>query len=133
MKKILFSFLVGALAGAFGFWYLDRGRKKDDLPTAIREELARPVEAVREKAKKAGDAIADTASDTWITTEIKGKLLAQTDLSGFSINVATTDGVVTLSGKVSTQAQIDKAVQTALDTRGVRRVYHTIQLGPSVK
>ena len=133
MKKILFSFLVGALAGAFGFWYLDRGRKKDDLPTAIREELARPVEAVREKAKKAGDAIADTASDTWITTEIKGKLLAQTDLSGFSINVATTDGVVTLSGKVSTQAQIDKAVQTALDTRGVRRVYHTIQLGPSAK
>ena len=130
MKKILFGFLIGALAGAFGFWYLDRGRKKDDLPTALREELARPVEAVREQAKKAGDAIADTATDTRITAEIKARLLAHIDLSGFTINVATTDGVVTLSGKVTTQAQIDKAVQTALDTRGVRKVYHTIQLGP---
>ncbi|NLG60477.1 MAG: BON domain-containing protein [Gammaproteobacteria bacterium] len=60
--------------------------------------------------------------DTWITTKVKSSLLADTDVSGLEINVETVNGVVTLSGQVDEQMQIDRATAIARDIEGVTEV-----------
>ena len=61
-------------------------------------------------------------TDTWITTKVKADLLATENVSGLDIKVETVDGVVTLTGAVTSQAQKDKAVEVAKQIKGVKRV-----------
>ncbi|NLG59318.1 MAG: BON domain-containing protein [Gammaproteobacteria bacterium] len=60
--------------------------------------------------------------DTWITTKVKSSLLADSDVSGLEIEVETVNGVVTLSGDVDEQVQIERATQIARDIEGVTEV-----------
>ena len=60
--------------------------------------------------------------DTWITTKVKSALLADTDVSGLAIDVETVNGVVTLAGRVDSQAQVDHASRIARDIEGVVNV-----------
>src|SRR5207247_892601 len=96
----------------------------------IKEELARTSMVVREKAKSVGAAISDATANTRTTAAIKAKLLAEPGLSSLNINVDTSDGLVTLSGTVSSHEQIAKAVRLALDTDGVVKVVSTLQIKP---
>jgi hyperosmotically inducible protein len=57
--------------------------------------------------------------DTWITTKVKGKLLANRQVEGSEVDVDTLDGVVHLSGALGSQAEIDKVVEIARSTEGV--------------
>lgn len=61
-------------------------------------------------------------SDTWITTKVKADLLASSDVAGLDIGVETTNGIVSLSGDVESQAQIDRAKAIAGEIEGVQRV-----------
>jgi len=97
-------------------------------PEDIREELSEQGEIVRRKARDVGEALTDTATDARITTTIKARLAADPDLSAFSVSVSTTDGKVTLSGKVKSAELVGKAVALALETDGVREVASTIQV-----
>jgi len=60
--------------------------------------------------------------DTWITTKVKASLLADDDVAGLKVDVETVNGVVTLSGDVASQAQIDEARRIAGDIKGVVEV-----------
>ncbi|GGK14745.1 BON domain-containing protein [Luteimonas terricola] len=60
--------------------------------------------------------------DTWITTKVKSSLLADPDVAGLQIDVETLNGVVTLSGDVASQAQIDEALRIATEIEGVTDV-----------
>lgn len=60
--------------------------------------------------------------DTWITTKVKSNLLANQDVAGLDISVETVNGVVSLAGEVSTQAEADRAVAIAQEIEGVTRV-----------
>lgn len=71
---------------------------------------------------KANEESAQPVSDSWITTKVKADLLVTEETKGFDINVTTTNGVVTLSGKLDTQAQIEKAVAVARSIKGVKSV-----------
>jgi osmotically-inducible protein OsmY len=77
-----------------------------------------PAKAHAEQSRDAGEVI----TDGWITTKVKSKLLANTDVSGLDITVETRDYVVHLSGEVESQAQFDIAVQLATETEGVVEV-----------
>jgi hypothetical protein len=103
--------------------------KIGDLDTDhIRDELARTGKVIRKKAEQAGAVISDAAADARITTEIKGKLAVESDLSALKISVNTTDGVVTLSGTVSSTDAIQKAMKIALAVDGVTQVVSTLQV-----
>lgn len=65
---------------------------------------------------------AQPVSDAWITTKVKAELLAAKDVSGLKIDVDTVNGTVQLSGRVDSQAQIDKAKAVAKNVQGVRSV-----------
>jgi hyperosmotically inducible protein len=61
--------------------------------------------------------------DSVITTKIKTKLAAEHLGSAKHISVDTDkDGVVWLSGTANSQAEVDKAVQIARNTEGVKSV-----------
>jgi osmotically-inducible protein OsmY len=65
-------------------------------------------------------------SDSWITTKIKGQMLATEDLKSGSIKVVTENGVVYLMGIV-TQQQADISVDIARQISGVQRVVKIFQ------
>ena len=94
----------------------------------IKDELARTGTVIRKKAQQAGTAISDATADPRITTEIKGKLALESDLSSLKISVNTTGGVVTLSGSVSSHEAIQKAMNLALAVDGVTQVVSTLQV-----
>lgn len=60
--------------------------------------------------------------DTWITTKVKASLLADEDVAGLEIDVETVNGVVTLSGNVESQAQVEEAKRIASNIEGVTDV-----------
>ena len=86
--------------------------------------------AQEEKAKSAGQSIAGAAANARTTTTIKAKFVTEPGLPSFSINVDTTDGLVTLSGKVESHEQVARAVKLALETDGVHKVISTLQIVP---
>ena len=55
------------------------------------------------------------AIDARTTAAIKGKMVANKDLSALSISVNTTGGIVTLSGSVNSTDDISKAMMLAMD------------------
>jgi|SRR5579885_333867 osmotically-inducible protein OsmY len=65
-------------------------------------------------------------SDSWITTKIKGQMLATEDLKSSSIKVLTENGVVYLMGIVSRQ-QAATAVDIARQVSGVQKVIKIFQ------
>lgn len=66
--------------------------------------------------------------DTVITTKVKAAILKHPDLRSSEINVETFKSVVQLSGFVSSQADIDAAVEVARSVAGVSSVRNDMRL-----
>lgn len=64
-------------------------------------------------------------TDTWITTKVKSTLVYSSNVSGTAIKVSTTGGVVTLSGKLGSEAERAQAIELARNVRGVKSVTST--------
>ena len=92
----------------------------------IKDELARTGKIVRRKTHDLGEQVADAATDARIVTAIKAKYAADADLSVWSISVSSDQGRVALSGTISAEENIGKAVALALETDGVRDVTSTV-------
>jgi osmotically-inducible protein OsmY len=60
--------------------------------------------------------------DTVITTKVKADILNEPTLKSREIKVETFKGIVQLSGFVSSQADIKKAVELARSVKGVKSV-----------
>ncbi|MBN2506328.1 MAG: BON domain-containing protein [Verrucomicrobia bacterium] len=152
MKKVFWSFLFGAATGVIGYWYVDHhreealraqqalmehveaaaqsiGKKFEDISAqTVKDQLARSGVYIVEKAKAAGTAVADAATDARITASVKSKLFSEPGFTALSIHVDASGGVVTLSGTAATPEQIARAVELAAGTDGVRRVISTLQI-----
>lgn len=154
--KIVFALILGIILGAGGLWYYNTregranvqaaGDKIEDAaksardtfadklralklrPEDIRDELTRTGQVIRRKTHEAGQAVADATADARTTAVIKGKLVANSDLSALKISVNTTGGVVTLSGSAPSTEAISKAMLLAMETDGVREVVSTLQV-----
>jgi len=66
--------------------------------------------------------------NTVITTKVKAAIFDEPGLKSAEINVETFKGEVQLSGFVSSQANIDKAVEIARKVKGVKSVKNNMQL-----
>lgn len=69
-----------------------------------------------------------TIDDATISTRVKTALLNDPDVGGQRIDVATFNGVVTLSGTVKTAADRDRAVTVARRINGVSDVKTQLQV-----
>jgi osmotically-inducible protein OsmY len=91
-------------------------------------EVAREAGHVaREGTKEAGQLLAQGG----LTAKVKTALLADETVPGTRIDVDTQGAVVTLSGRLGTQAEIDRAVAIARSIEGVERVDNRLSLAPA--
>lgn len=68
------------------------------------------------------------AGDTWITAQVKSRLLAEKYLKSVNYNVETVNGVVYLMGIAQDQDELEKAVYIASRVKGVERVISHVRL-----
>ncbi len=80
-----------------------------------------------------GYGVWDTANDIWITSAVRMRLVADSNVPGLEIDLDSWDGVVTLFGIVSSQDAKAAAEADALKVSGVRRVVNELQVVPSSK
>jgi len=80
-----------------------------------------------------GQGVLDTASDIWITSAVKMRLLADSQTPALDINVDSWAGVVTLFGIVPSQQAKAAAEADARKVSGVKRVENELQVVASAK
>lgn len=128
--RLVLILVVLVAAGAFFFGWWGSGRfGLGDRPATVgttgrvNAEKAKEVGAeigakTAVAANKAGEVIADGA----LTAKIKSKMALDDLVKARSIDVTTTDNIVTLRGTVRSAAEHDRAVQLAKETAGVKQV-----------
>jgi hypothetical protein len=77
------------------------------------------------ESKKKGDG---KSPDSVITGKIKTGFIKDKIVRSRNYNVDTKDGVVTVKGKARTQAELDRALEIAKSTSGVKDVKNEVQL-----
>jgi len=95
---------------------------------AIADELKQTGRVIRRKAGQAARKIEDATEDGRTTAAIKARLALDPTLSALDISVDTTDGRVTLAGKVSSPEDVARAMQIALEQENVTEVVSTLQV-----
>jgi osmotically-inducible protein OsmY len=132
---IVLVVLVGAAAFFLGWWGGDRihlGRQAPAVGTSghIDAEKAREAgAAVGEKTAEAANRASQVLADSGLTAKIKSKMALDDLVQARSIDVSTTNHVVTLRGTVRSVAEHDRAVQLAKETAGVTQVIDKLTVG----
>jgi osmotically-inducible protein OsmY len=67
-------------------------------------------------------------TDSWITTKVKTSLATDPNVKATEVNVETFKGTVQLSGFVSSDAAMRRAVQIARETKGVTSVKNDMRV-----
>jgi hypothetical protein len=94
------------------------GRDAPVDPSKAREAGAKIGEQVATAANAAGELI----EDGQLTAKIKSKMTLDDLVQARTINVDTKDGVVTVKGRVRSDAERQRAIQLARETAGVKAV-----------
>ena len=76
--------------------------------------------------------IGEAASDVWITSKAKVRLMAEPGISPLAVNVDTRNGVVTLFGQVPTEAKKEVAEREVGKISGVKGIENELQVVPDV-
>jgi hyperosmotically inducible protein len=132
-KLLILLVLLCAVAGFFLGWWgaglTAPGRDTVGTMGQTGAERARQVgqdisQKTAEAAKKAEEAVGDGA----LTAKIKAKMALDDTVKALDLNVDTVNGVVTVTGKVRSRAERDRALALARETNGVRTVVDRITL-----
>lgn len=101
--------------------------------TAVKEGTEAGAKEVGDKTEDVGSAVADKAEDAGnkvqdasITAAVKMKLANDETVSASKIDVDTRDGMVTLTGSVSSQTEADRALELARSVSGVKMVHNNL-------
>lgn len=78
-----------------------------------------------------GIARAADTPDAWVTMKTKVSLMTADGIRTSDLNVDTVNGVVTLHGKVATEAEKAKAADVARGIDGVKEVKNLLQIVPN--
>ena len=76
-----------------------------------------------------GRSVRTEPDDLTITARVKTALLNEPDIAAPRIDVQTVNRVVTLSGRVASKQEEQRAIQVARSTAGVVEVKSTLQIG----
>jgi hyperosmotically inducible protein len=134
LRLILVLIIIVAAAGFFFGWYGNGRVHPADHPAAevgtaghIDTSSAERVGAeVGEKTAQAANRAEQVLSDGSLTAKIKSKMALDDTVRARTVDVSTTNHVVTLSGTVRSQAEHDRVVQLARETNGVTRVVDNV-------
>ena len=99
-------------------------------PVQPQPPVQRPEAGTPGPAERTARAVGEAIDDATITARVKAAFVNSEEVKALDIKVETEKGVVQLSGFVSTQAQIDKAVEIAKAVSGVQQVQNKMSLKP---
>lgn len=124
--RTLFIIVLLIIVGYFLLQYANPKTKKN-ADTALKQaynELKQKAkeEKVPEKLEEGAKKVGDMALDASITAAIKAKMAADETVKATDIDVDTKNGIVTLSGTVSSKAEADRAMVIAKEAEGVKSV-----------
>jgi len=88
------------------------------VAAAAEDKANEAADAISKKTVSAGDALGDAA----VTAKVKSALVADRGINALEIEVSTTNGIVTLHGTASSQADSDEAAHIASEVGGVKSV-----------
>jgi len=132
-RLVILLIVLVAVGGFFlGWWGAGAPvPDRDTVATAGQTAADAAKRAGNELGQKAGEA-AKTAqeamSDGTLTAKIKAKMALDDSVKALDLDIDTVDGVVTLTGKVKTRAERERAVALARETNGVRQVVDRLTL-----
>ncbi len=72
--------------------------------------------------------VVDYARDTWISTQLKTKLLLDKEIKAINYNIETVNGVIYMIGIAQDQAELERATNHARTIRHVRKVISHVRL-----
>lgn len=126
-KLVLLVVILVAVGGfLLGWWHGSVPQAdRDAIATAGRQGAERARDAGAELSARAAVAARDAKDalgDGALTAKIKAKMALDDTVKALDLNVDTTNGVVTVSGKVRSAAERDRALALARETDGVRQV-----------
>ena len=135
---VLAVLVIGVAMFFFGYRWGSDGTDVDfsDRPAATTGEGG-PIDTTRarETGAEVGEAVAEGANEAQraaeagtITAKIKAKMALDDRVKAAKIDVDTDGSVVTLSGRVASEAERARAVQLARETDGVRSVVDELTL-----
>jgi len=132
-KLVLLLVILAAVGGYFLGWWSYRPTLPESGAVATAgkagAERAREVGAkVGEKAAVAAQEAKEALGDGALTAKIKAKMALDDSVKALDLNVDTTNGEVTVTGKVRTMAERDRALALARETIGVKRVIDKITI-----
>jgi hyperosmotically inducible protein len=114
-------------AGAVAFAVL--GMTACDRPTTDRGASAPSAAAPAPATRPSNPTVGQGIDDATITAKVKAALVAEKGISSTDIDVDTSKGVVTLTGRVADSAQIERAAQVAKGVDGVTTVQNRLTAG----
>jgi hyperosmotically inducible protein len=136
LRFLVVLFLVGGLAFLLlGYWAGRSTSQTDGAATVgtsgvdterARERAAELGERAAEASAKAGEAVRDAS----MTTKIKAKMTLDDLVKARAIDVTTDGPIVTLGGRVHSQAERERAVRIARETDGVKDVVDRLRVEP---
>jgi len=139
MRLLRFLFVLVLLGGlaflALGYW-AGRSVTRIDGTTTVgttgidtgraRERAAELGERAAVASAKAGETVRDAS----VTTKIMAKMALDDLVKARTIDVTTDGPIVTLSGRVHSQEERDRALRLARETQGVTQVVDRLQVAP---
>ena len=127
-RVVLVLAVVALGTYVLGYWSFDQvrmGSWRGTAPVAgpISPSTARDrMGQIDAQAGKAAQQVGEYVSDAGLTAKIKAKMALDDSVRARTIDVSTTDGVVTLAGTVGSSAERDQAIRLARDTKGIKQV-----------
>jgi hyperosmotically inducible periplasmic protein len=118
-----------------------RGEASSQAQKELTTEYAKDVEGVSEVKNemtvaktpaKTGESFGEKIDDASITAQVKSSLLSHRSTSALKTKVATTDGIVTLSGNARNAAEKALVTKLVTDINGVTSVVNNMTIEPAV-
>jgi hyperosmotically inducible protein len=104
----------------------DRSSATTPPPTTSRAPATTPTTPPPPTADRS---TGQTIDDAGITAKVKTALAAEKDVRAIGINVDTAQGKVTLTGRVASQDEAERALQVARGVEGVKSVDSKLTVG----
>jgi hyperosmotically inducible periplasmic protein len=130
LLRLILIVVIVVAAGAFFLGYQWAGDEPAvERPVGTTGEPAIDASKARETGAEIGERVAvgateaqETLSEAGLTAKIKSKMALDDTVDAAAIDVDTDGTVVTLSGRVATEAARARALQLARETEGVTSV-----------
>ncbi len=129
LVRLVFTLILLAIALAAGYYFGYRaatGRSpslvRSVVGTSGSKVAGEAGTAIERRLAEAGNEATGFLSDAALTTKIKSKMSLDDYVEAGRIHVSTSNGIVTLTGTVTSAAERSRAEALARDTKGVKSV-----------